>query len=86
MRREVLKMIVCNPGINVYELAKKTQRDYSRVLKDVRLLIGMIEVESRPDPRSSRKSNQLLPIRSINVRLAGVALTVKKDSLKIPAY
>ncbi|OGQ57993.1 MAG: hypothetical protein A3J24_00140 [Deltaproteobacteria bacterium RIFCSPLOWO2_02_FULL_53_8] len=75
MRREVLKTIVCNPGISVYDLANKTQRDYSRVLKDVRLLIEMIEVESRPDPRSSRKARQLVPMRSINARLAEIALS-----------
>ncbi|MEE9613604.1 MAG: hypothetical protein V3W31_01455 [Thermodesulfobacteriota bacterium] len=72
-RREVLKTIVCNPGISVYDLAKRTRRDYSRVLKDVRLLVEMGEVESRLNPLSSRKAKQLLPIRSINTRLAGVA-------------
>lgn len=73
MRREVLKTVVCNPGISIYELAKRTRRDYSRVLKDVRLLTEMDEIESRPDLRSSRKAKQLLPVRSINARLAGIA-------------
>ncbi len=71
-RREVLKTVVCNPGISIYELAKRLRRDYSRVLKDVRLLTEMGEIESRPDPRSSRKAKQLLPVRSINTRLAGI--------------
>lgn len=74
MRREVLRTIVCNPGISIYDLAKRLKRDYSRVLKDVRLLTEMGEVEARPDPRSSRKAKQLIPIRSINTALAGFPL------------
>lgn len=74
IRREVLKTIVCNPGISIYDLAKRLKRDYSRVLKDVRLLAEMGEVEVRPDPRSSRKAKRLIPVRSINIVLAGIAL------------
>ena len=44
----------------------------SRVLKDVRLLAEMNEIECRPDPRSNRKAKQLLPVHSINARLAGI--------------
>jgi len=73
-RREVLKTIVSNPGISIYDLAKRTRRDYSRVLKDVRILAEMGEIESRPDPRSTRKAKQLVAVRSINTRLAGVAV------------
>ena len=71
MRREVLKKVVCNPGISVYDLAKRLSRDYSRVLKDVRLLTEMNEIESRPNPRSSRKARHLLPVHSINTSLRG---------------
>jgi hypothetical protein len=71
MRREVLKAVVRNPGISVYGLAKMLSRDYSRVLKDVRLLAEMDEIQSRPDPRSNRRAKQLLPVRSINAGLAG---------------
>jgi hypothetical protein len=74
MRREVLRTIVCNPGISIYDLAKRTGRDYSRVLKDVRLLAEMGEVEMRPNPQSSRKAKRLIPVRSINAVLAGIAL------------
>ncbi len=74
MRREVLRAIVCNPGISIYNLAKRLKRDYSRVLKDVRLLTEMNEVEVRPDPRSNRKAKRLIPVRSINAGLAGIAL------------
>lgn len=74
MRREVLKTIVCNPGISIYDLAKGLKRDYSRVLKDVRLLTEIGEVEMRLDPQSSRRAKQLLPVRSINAQLAGIAV------------
>jgi hypothetical protein len=74
MRREVLRAVVCNPGISVYDLAKRIGRDYSRVLKDVRQLVEMDEIKSRPDPHSSRKAKQLLPVRSINAGLAGIAI------------
>ena len=74
MRRDVLKTIVRNPGISIYDLSKRLQRGYSRVLKDVRLLTEMNEVEVRPDPQSSRKAKMLIPVRSINAALAGIAL------------
>lgn len=73
-RREVLKAIVRNPGISVYDLAKVTGRDYSRVFKDVHLLIEMGEIQSRPDVYSNRKMKRLLPTRSVNTVLAGFAL------------
>lgn len=72
MRRKVLRTVVCNPGINIYDLAKELRRDYSRVLKDVRLLTEMGEIEIRPDPQSSRKAKRLIPAHSINADLAGL--------------
>lgn len=72
MRRKVLRTVICNPGINIYDLAKELRRDYSRVLKDVRLLTEMGEIEIRPDPQSSRKAKRLIPARSINAALAGL--------------
>ena len=74
IRREVLKAVVCNPGISMYDLAKRTGRDYSRVYRDVRQLAEMGEIVSRPDPYSRRKANRLLPVRSINAGLAGIAI------------
>jgi hypothetical protein len=73
-RREALKAIVRNPGISVYELARELHRDYSRVFKDVRLLIEMGEIQVRQDVRSNRKIKRLLPARSINTALAGMAI------------
>jgi len=56
-------------------------RDYSRVLKDVRLLTEMGEIEIRLDPQSSRKAKQLIPARSINAALAGLTVRGKKCTL-----
>jgi len=72
-RREVLKTIVRNPGISIYGLARRLERDYSRVLKDVQALAEAGEIRSRPDPHSKRNARQLLPVRSINAGLAGMA-------------
>lgn len=72
MRREVLKTVVRNPGISIYGLTKRLKRDYSSVLRDVRLLTDMGEIEVRPDPDSSRKAKRLIPVRSINAVLAGI--------------
>lgn len=72
MRRKVLRTVICNPGINIYDLPKELRRDYSRVLNDVRLLTEMGEIEIRPDPQSSRKAKRLIPARSINAALVGL--------------
>lgn len=74
MRREVLKTVVRNPGISICDLAKRLDRDYSWVLKDVRLLTEMGEIEIRLDPQSRRKAKRLIPARSINTALAGLTL------------
>ncbi len=74
MRREVLKTVIRNPGISIYDLAKIIRRDYRRVLKDVRLLTEMGEIEIRLYPQSSRKAKQLIPVHSINTALAGLTL------------
>ena len=71
MRREVLKTVVCNPGISIYDLAGRLQRDYSRVWKDVRLLTEMGEIEIISDTGSKRRVKRLLPAHSINAGLAG---------------
>lgn len=70
-RREVLITVVNNPGINIYTLTRRLQRDYSRVLKDVQLLTAMGEIGSIPDTDSNRKAKQLLSIHSVNTKLAG---------------
>ncbi len=73
MRREALRTIVCNPGISTYDLARKLKRDYSRVFKDVRLLVEMGEVKTSSAPHSNRNAKRLVPVRSINTALAGIA-------------
>ena len=71
-RREILQLVVCNPVINAYSVAKKTERNYSRVYKDIQLLIEKGMVESRPITGSTRREILLIPKRSLNARLAGL--------------
>lgn len=72
MRREILQLVVCNPGISAYAVAKKTERNYSRVYKDIQLLIEKGMVESRPKAGSTRREMLLIPKRSLNAGLAGL--------------
>ncbi len=72
-RREVLQAVVNDPGISIYALTRKLHRDYSRVFKDVRLLVAMDEIQIRHDVRSNRRITRLLPAHSINTALAGFA-------------
>lgn len=69
-RREILRLVVCNPGISAYSVAKRTERNYSRVYKDIQMLIEKGMVESRPRAGSMRRELQLIPKMSDNARLA----------------
>lgn len=71
-RREVLKTVTSNPGISIYNLAKRRRRDYSRVFKDIQYLAEIGEIEVRPNPDSRRRAKLLVPVHSINGRLAGI--------------
>lgn len=70
-RREIMRLIVRNPGISSYEIAKQTKRDYSRVYKDISLLKEMRMVESIEKEGNLRRVRQLIPVHSVNARLAG---------------
>lgn len=69
-QREALKIVVCNPGISIYDLSKKTARNYSRAYKDIQQLVKMGEIKIKLRQGSSRKAKQLIPVRSINAKLA----------------
>lgn len=71
-RREVLQIVVCNPGISAYSVAKKTERNYSRVYKDIQMLIEKGMVESRPRVGSMRREIQLIPRLSENAKLVAL--------------
>lgn len=70
-RREIMQIIVRTPGISSYEIAKETKRDYSRVYKDISMLKELGIVESIEKKGSVRKMRQLVPVHSVNARLAG---------------
>lgn len=73
-RREVLKEVIANVGISIYDLAKHTNRDYTRVHKDVTLLKekGLIE-SRRVSSGENREVASLLPVHSVNRDLAKMA-------------
>ena len=71
-RREILQLVVCNPGISAYSVAKKTERNYSRVYKDIQVLIEKGMVEPRPKAGSTRREMLLIPKRSGNYALVGL--------------
>jgi len=74
-RREILQIVVCNPGISAYSVAKRTERNYSRVYKDIQLLIEKGMVESRLKAGSTRREMLLIPKRSGNSMLVGLGLS-----------
>jgi hypothetical protein len=75
LRREVLRLVINNPGVTAYSIAKETVRSYSRVHKDIRMLIENGMVAPRPMPGSVRKERCLMPKNSINASLAEAAKT-----------
>lgn len=80
MRREVLKTVVRNPGISIYDIARRLQRDYSRIWKDVRFLAEMGEIELRSDAQSKRRIKRLLPVHSVNAVLINYKRALDKNS------
>jgi len=70
-RREILQLVVGHPGISAYLVAKKTGRDYSRIYKDVQILIEKGMVEAIPQEGSIRRAIQLIPKKSCNAVLTG---------------
>lgn len=73
-RREILRFIVCNPGISAYAVARKMKRDYSRVYKDIRELVEKGMIEAGIAPVSPRHELQLVPRMSANAILRAGAV------------
>lgn len=69
-RREILKLVINRPGVTAYSIAKVTGRSYSRVHKDIVILVEKGIIEARqPLPGSARRERHLMPEKSINGRL-----------------
>lgn len=70
-RREILKLVINRPGATAYAIAKETGRSYSRVYKDIGMLVEKGVIEARqPLPGSVRKERCIVPKKSINASLA----------------
>jgi len=69
-RLELLRQIVNDPGISIYALSLKVRRQYSRVFKDVQLLVRQELVDVGKDATAGRVLSRLYARDSINTRLA----------------
>jgi len=69
-RLALLREIVNYPGISIYALSVKVNRQYSRVFKDVKLLVQQQLVDVRSDLAQGRKISKLFARESINAKLA----------------
>jgi hypothetical protein len=69
-RLGLLREIVNYPGVSIYALSLKVHRQYSRVFKEVKLLVQQRLVEIRKDEAQGRRISKLYPRESINAKLA----------------
>lgn len=77
-RREILRLVINRPGITAYTIARKTGRSYSRIHKDIGMLVEKGIIESwQPLTGSIRKERHLVPKKSINASL--VQTTISPD-------
>ena len=69
-RKGLLKVIAESPGISIYQLARQAQRQYSRVHKDVALLVeeGILEVVQNKN--EGRQTSNVYALESTNTKLA----------------
>lgn len=65
-----LREVIVYPGITTYEISRKHGRDYSRVYKDLRLLVEKDMLWMREDKRNGRKIHRLYATDSVNTALA----------------
>lgn len=69
-RRQILREIVNHPGITIYALSEKVNRQYSRVFKEVKMLAALNLVDIKEDRHQGRKISKLTSPHSINTELA----------------
>ena len=82
-RKDLLKVIAESPGVSIYQLAKQTQRQYSRVHKDVALLVkeGILEVVKNKS--EGRQISNVSAVESTNTKLAKAIVQKKEAALKV---
>lgn len=68
-RRNLLKTIAQEPGISIYRLSKRAERDYSRVYKDVKELMSRGALDSKKSRDKGRQVVHLFANNSLNNEL-----------------
>lgn len=68
-QRALLSEVVTWPGISIYALHKRAEREYSRVFKEVKLLVEQQLIEIRKAVQSGRVVSCLFAAESINTKL-----------------
>lgn len=69
-RRALLGEVARWPGISIYDLSKRMERDYSRVFKDVGMLVEQGLVETKTSIAGGRKTSNLYSPESVNTKLS----------------
>ncbi len=71
-RKQIMRLIINEPDISIYSLAKKQSRDYSSVHKDVKYLIAQGLLDSEVTKSNGRTIKKIFAPDSINTRLARI--------------
>jgi len=82
-RKDLLKVIAESPGVSIYQLAKQTQRQYSRVHKDVALLVKEGILEAVKNRSEGRQISNVSAVESTNTKLAKAIAQKKEAALKV---
>ena len=68
-RKQIMRLTINEPGISIYNLAKKQSRDYSSVYKDVKYLIDQRLLDATAAKSRGRTIKKIVAPDSINTRL-----------------
>ncbi len=68
-RKQIMRLVINEPGISIYSLAKKQSRNYSSVYKDVKYLIDRRLLEATAAKSRGRTIMKIVAPDSINTRL-----------------
>ena len=71
-RRQLLQETVNDPGLSIYSLSRRVGRDYSRVFKDVKMLVSLDLLDIVDDQVQGRRISKLFSRESINTKLARI--------------
>ncbi|MYI88693.1 MAG: hypothetical protein F4082_00025 [Gammaproteobacteria bacterium] len=68
-RKHIMRLVINEPGISIYSLAKRQNRNYSSVYKDVKYLIDLNLLDTTVAKSRGRIIKKIVAPDSINTRL-----------------